>query len=257
VLLYPMGLIGLLYDSMRFFRDIGVTADRVHLCDLRSLDIAFFGVGQGAERVSLPEWLQAHRTPVLDAYFAIPYGTFLFVMVGYAIYLYFRREDLLRRFAWSYFFLNVAGFLTYHFYPAAPPWYFASHGCEVDMLAHASAGPNLESVDAMLGFGFFGGLYGRSNDLFGAMPSLHVAYPVLILFAGWHFHRWVGRTLGLLFFFSMTIASVYLLHHWVVDAVVGIVYGVASSVAAALLCAKRGEAHAGEVPGVAPAKPGP
>ena len=28
----------------------------------------------------------------------------------------------MRRFAWTFFFLNVAGFLTYHLYPAAPPW---------------------------------------------------------------------------------------------------------------------------------------
>ena len=162
-----------------------MTPDRVHLCDLRAADASLFGDGTGRRSSSLPEWLQAHRTPFLDLYCSIPYGTFLFVMVGYAIYLYWKKENLLRRFAWSYFFLNVAGFLTYHIYPAAPPWYYAIHGCNVDMLAHASAGPNLESVDAMLGFRFFGGLYGRSNDLFGAVPSLHVAYPVLILFAGW------------------------------------------------------------------------
>ena len=61
---------------------------------------------------------------------------------------------------WSFFVLNIAGFVTYHLYPAAPPWYFHLHGCTVDLAAPASAGPNLTRVDAWLGISYFAGFTG-------------------------------------------------------------------------------------------------
>src|SRR5260370_35847740 len=43
--LYPFCLVGLLYDSSRYYLDVGVSQDRVHLCDLRELDLKLFCVG--------------------------------------------------------------------------------------------------------------------------------------------------------------------------------------------------------------------
>lgn len=224
VLLYPIGLVGLLYDSMRFFRLAFVTPSRVHACDLQAAERALFGVGAAHETPN--DFWQHHASPILDAICAVPYGIFLFAIVGFAIWLYFKDERAMRRFTWVYLALNVAGFATYHVFPAAPPWYVAQHGCAIDLYAHASEGPNLARVDHWLGFGYFHGLYGRSNDVFGAFPSLHVAYPVLILLAGWKIHGGVARTLMVLFFVTMAFASVYLEHHWVIDGLCGIVYAV-------------------------------
>ena len=174
----------------------------------------------------MQEWFQQHSSPILDAIAAIPYGTFIFVVFGYAVYLYFRDFTGLQRFAWSFLILNVLGFVTYHLYPAAPPWYFDAYGCHVDLAAHASEGPALARVDAMLGFGYFHGLYGRSNDVFGAVPSLHSAYPLLLVLEGWRHNRW-GPWLGMLAFsMTMWFAAVYLDHHWVFDVLLGITYSV-------------------------------
>jgi inositol phosphorylceramide synthase catalytic subunit len=120
--------------------------------------------------------------------------------------------------------LNVLGFLTYHVYPAAPPWYFHKYGCIVDLHAHASPGPNLLRVDDMMGIGYFTGFYGRSSDVFGAVPSLHVAYPLLMAIEGWKRHGlWVRA--GLVgFYLWMCSAAVYLDHHWVIDIVLGSIY---------------------------------
>jgi membrane-associated phospholipid phosphatase len=120
----------------------------------------------------------------------------------------------------------VAGFVTYHIYPAAPPWYYHSHGCVVDLGASASAGPNLARVDELLGVHYFTAFYGRSNDVFGAIPSLHVAYPLLIVMEGWRHHRWLLRSVTLLYFSMMCFAAVYLDHHWLIDVIVGLGYGV-------------------------------
>jgi membrane-associated phospholipid phosphatase len=98
------------------------------------------------------------------------------------------------------------------------------HGCAVDLAAHASEGPNLARVDAWLGVPYFAGMYGRASDVFGAMPSLHVAYALIVVLVGWPSLPPLWRAASLAFFFLMTFAAVYLDHHWVLDAVAGIVY---------------------------------
>jgi phosphatidylglycerophosphatase A len=219
--LYPFAILGLVYDAMRFVKDVGVTPERLHICDLRALDSRWFGFADGT---TLHDWLQAHPSPILDAICAVPYGTFIEVAVFFAIYLYVKDYPAMRRFAWTFLLVNLCGFVTYHVYPAAPPWYFHSHGCNVDLAAHASEGPNLARVDARMGFAYFHSFYGRSSDVFGAVPSLHVAYPLLVLVFGWPHFRVVGRTLASLFFATMCFAAVYLDHHWVIDVVMGIAY---------------------------------
>lgn len=242
--IYPFGLVGLFYDAMRYVQNVGLSPERVHLCDLRAAEARFFGFGltiDGAP-ATLHDWIQLHHVPVLDAFFAIPYGTFVFACLGFAVWLYRRDYPRMRRFAWGFFALNVAGFATYHLYPAAPPWYFHAHGCVVDMAAHASEGPALARVDAWLGVPYFHGMYGRASDVFGAVPSLHVAYPLLIILEGWAVLGRLGRAAAIAFFVSMCGGAVYLDHHWVIDVVLGLAYCVATfsvvRVASARLAAK-------------------
>ena len=221
---YPIGLVGLLYTSMKAVQNVGVSESTVHVCDLRAHEVALFGVTMNGERVTLHDWFQLHPSPVLDALCAIPYGTFAFVCFACATWLYFRDYARMVRFTWCFLVLNVAGFVTYHLYPAAPPWYFHAHGCRVDLLAHASEGPNLARVDAWLGVPYFAGMYGRSSDVFGAVPSLHVAYALIVVLEGWAVLRNGWRVASIGFFGLMCFAAVYLDHHWVIDAVIGILY---------------------------------
>jgi membrane-associated phospholipid phosphatase len=62
--------------------------------------------------------------------------------------------------------------------------------------------------------------------VFGAVPSLHVAYPLLMILEGWKRHRALGRTLLLAFYACMAFAAVYLDHHWIIDAIVGSTYAI-------------------------------
>ncbi len=225
----PIGLVGVLYDTMRFVKNVGLTPDNVHVCDVRAIDQRFFGMNYQGARITLHDYLQQHWTPFLDRYCAIPYGIFIAVVVAYSVYLFRRDYPGLLRFTWSFLALNVAGFITYHVYPAAPPWYYHHYGCVVDLATHASEGPNLARVDAWLGIPYFAGVYGRSSDVFGAVPSLHVAYPLLMLLEGFRRHRWLGRVLLIWFYLSMCFAAVYLDHHWVFDIVLGSFYTVVIS----------------------------
>jgi membrane-associated phospholipid phosphatase len=125
---------------------------------------------------------------------------------------------------WGFFILNVAGFVTYHIYPAAPPWYYHLRGCAVDLHAAASEGANLARVDQLLGIHYFAGFYGRSSDVFGAMPSLHVSYPLLMVVEGWAKHRAPGRIALVAFYVWMCFSAAYLDHHWILDIVAGSAY---------------------------------
>jgi hypothetical protein len=232
---YPMALVGLLYDLMKLVQNVGVSVDRVHVCDLRDAELALFGLGAGASRITLHDWFLAHHATFVDVWCAIPYGTFIFVDLGFCFWLFWRDLAAMQRFAWSFFALNVAGFVTYHLYPAAPPWYFHAHGCAVDLATKASTGAALARVDELFGVRYFAGMYGRSSDVFGAVPSLHVAYPLLIPLVGWRLLGPVGRALSIAFWLTMCLAAVYLDHHWVIDVVVGLAYCVAVHLAMGLV----------------------
>lgn len=218
--LFPVGMVAFLYDAMRLVKGVGVTVDRVHLCDLRAMELALFG----SSGHTLHDWFQAHPSALLDALCAVPYGTYLYAVLATVGFLYLRDFQRLQRFAWTFFLLNVAGFVTYHLLPAAPPWYFHAHGCTVDLAARASEAAPLARVDARLGVAYFHGFYGRSNDVFGAIPSLHVAYPTLIALETWPYLRPAARALAVTYALLMYLGAVYLDHHWVVDVLVGLSY---------------------------------
>lgn len=235
----PIGCVGLLYDFMGAVKDWGLSPARIHVCDLRAVESRLFGFRLGGEPMTLHDWFLVHHHPVVDAICAVPYGVFIFAIMGYAIFLVTRDNVTAQRYGWAFFLLNFAGFVTYHVYPAAPPWYFHAHGCVADLAQHASPGVPLSRVDAALDatagaairhlvptfdFHYFAGMYGRSNDVFGAVPSLHVAYPLLMCIEGWRFHRWPGRAVLVGFYAVMCFAAVYLDHHWVIDVVLGTIY---------------------------------
>lgn len=220
----PACLVAVLYDAMRFVKNVGLSPARVHVCDLRATEIRYFGITMNGERTTVHDWFQAHHHPALDLGFAVPYATFLGVVAVLTIYLYFRDVPAQRRFTLGFLALNVAGFATYHLYPAAPPWYYHAHGCVADLATKASEGANLARVDATLGISYFASFYKRSNDVFGAMPSLHVAYPLLIVLEGWKSFGVFLRAFSIVFWLSMCVAAVYLDHHWISDVVAGLTY---------------------------------
>jgi hypothetical protein len=212
---------------MRPLQTLGLSESRVLSCGLRGVEARLFGDGTS----TLQDYFVVHHAPALDLFAAFPYATFIFWSVVGAIYMYFRDRAAMKRFAWGWFALNVLGFITYHGLPAAPPWYLHEHGCAIDLATRPTEGAALMRVDAMLGIHFFHGMYARGSSVFGALPSLHCAYPLLLVLEGWKsFKPWM-RVLAILYWFSMVFAAVYLDHHWLIDAIVGGSYAVLVSFA--------------------------
>jgi hypothetical protein len=229
----PLFVLFLLYDSMRFWESVGAIPTRILGCGLHHAEMVLFGIPYHGSWVTPNEFFALHHAPIVDLLCAFPYGTYLVVMVGTWAVLYWTDGVAARRFAWGVLGTHILGFATYHLVPAAPPWYIALHGCVIDIKTKSFEGAALSRVDAMLGINYFHDLYARSSAVFGALPSLHAAYPLFGILAtlGRVRVRWMVPQF--VFASLMLFATVYLGHHYVLDGLLGITYAI---VAFAVVC---------------------
>lgn len=233
--LLPIMLIGIIYDSMRYYSDY--IRGEIHVKFPYDFDKRFFGIETADGRLTPNEWWQKHTFPLLDLITGFFYLSFITIYAGisayHALVLPLISKDPVQRMhanrigpyvTWAFFWLNFIGYTTYFWFPAAPPWYVAEHGfgpAKMDTLASAAGAIRF---DQLLGTQFFTGMYGRSADVFGAIPSLHVAYPLLsVLFA---FQVGSLRTVSIIFYAVMCFSAVYLNHHYIIDVLWGSSYAV-------------------------------
>jgi membrane-associated phospholipid phosphatase len=230
--LFPFFLTLIIYDSMKFYNDFLRAEIRVKWP--YEFDKHFFGINTPEGRLTLNEYFQKHIHPFLDLLTGFYYLTFAFIYLGIAIYwrfilkttsvlLHLRLSRQAGALVWGFFWLNILGYTTYYWFPAAPPWYVAAHGLAEppDM----SVGPSQAGAvrfDQLLGTHFFSDFYGKSNDVFGAIPSLHVAYPFLALCFSFYFKSL--RLFCLWFYLVMCFSALYLNHHYMIDILWGSTY---------------------------------
>jgi len=225
---FPFALFGAAYGWLGLLGP-HVVSRGVHVAGPYLLDKELFGLGEGAWRVTLNELFARYHGKVLDVVTGLAYASFLYVVLGAAVFLALADRSAagarrVRHFGWCFLALNVAGFATYAAFPAAPPWYVSLHGLgPVD----PAATPNpaaLARVDALFGVPYFATFYAHSQEVFGSMPSMHCAYPLLM----WLFVRELGRPwasrAALLFWLVTCFAAVYLQHHYVIDGIAGAGY---------------------------------
>lgn len=213
----PVFPIAIGFDSLRYLRPIFVTAERVHGCDLRSVELALFGVGPDT---TLPDYFATHHALFFDFLFSIPYGAFIWIILAYGLSLYYRNIARGRVCAWSFVALYLMAFAAWLAFPAAPPWYIQAHGCVIDAGAGSSAA-GLTRVDEALGIHYFQAWYGRGPTPFGAMPSVHNALAMLGLLVFWPISGVKERIANSVYVLWMICASVYLDHHWLIDGFAG------------------------------------
>lgn len=188
-------------------------------------------------------WLQQRMwqgTPQwYDFYFYVLYTLHFLLPLLCAILLWKRRAAFYRPFLASFSALSLAAFLTYVIFPAAPPWMAADQG-RIGPLRHISL-----DVWSAMGVSHPALLYDKiSPNLVAAVPSLHAAYPLLLLLFlgrsfGWRRVWWVS-----FYPVSVWVAVVYLGEHYVVDVILGVLYAaVADRVVMRLVAARRRRAQ--------------
>ncbi len=215
------GLLGLVYDTTRLVRNLGVTPARVHLCDLRALDMRIASATVDGTRGTVHDWIQVHPWPALDLVCAVPYGTFLFVIIGFAVYLYAKDYARMRRFGWAFLILNLVA--SSRITSIRPPRLVlprarlprrprraAERGREPRARRRSAGHPLLSRL-----------LRPRERDLRRgpiAPRRLSAAHPPLRL-AGPEVAR---RVFACLFMLTMCTAAGGLDHHWIIDIVIGL-----------------------------------
>lgn len=220
--------IALGYESVRWLRPLFLTEDRVLACGLHRADAALFGFGSG---LAPPDLFATWHSWPADLFFAFPYTVFWVAVMLWSVWLFFTNRAMLRRFLWTLALVHLAAFVVWLVLPAAPPWYVRLHGCQIDLNAAPSPAA-LARLDAGFGIGYFQSFYSRAPTVFGAMPSLHVAFPTVAMVTGWPVFSRAGRVLAVSLVVWMLAASVYLDHHWLMDGVLSVV--LTASVHAAL-----------------------
>ncbi|MGC4094142.1 MAG: phosphatase PAP2 family protein [Polyangiaceae bacterium] len=215
--LSPLLVVILGYDAMRYITPLLVGESRVAACGLRAVELSLFRVGPDQ---TLGEFIASHHTPALDLFFAVPYTLFVYIGAATVIYLYRRDIQHMRRYVLAFVFAHFMAFACWLLVPAAPPWYVHTHGCTIDMLAHGNPA-GLSRVDRLLGIGYFANFYGRAASVYGAMPSMHCAYPMLGLLAAYPTATRRSKLLHVGYALWMFVAALYLDHHWVLDALAG------------------------------------
>lgn len=213
----PYLAVGFGYDLVRYARTVALTSQRVWGCGLRDFELSLFSVAPG---VTFQDYFALHHHPVLDVIFSVPYAIFVYVAIAYAAYLFFVDRQRMRHYLWAFMIANFISFAMWLIIPAAPPWYLRAAGCSIDLNAQPSAAALLR-VDALFGMDYFQRFYSRAASVYGAMPSMHCAYPLLGLLTAWKAASWRTRPIHIVYTLVMFVAAVYLDHHWIVDALAG------------------------------------
>ena len=186
---------------------------------LRFDEIAFGGT---APTVRLQRWLdvRAGRVHWWDYLAWIFYLSHFVVTVSVAAVLYFKNRALFRRLAAVVLTVSVAGFVTYFIVPAVPPWLASRQGALPpttrvvhDVWAHLGL-PGVAKV--------FNGDAQLANPV-AALPSLHAAWPLLVLLVLWPTMR-RGRWVLVAYNLVMCAVLVYGAEHYVSDILLGWAY---------------------------------
>ncbi len=213
----PFLFILLSYDFLRGFADnLGPRADFVNLINLEK------GLFGSIPTITLqnmfyhptgPSWLDYFATMFYFLHFALP------LSFGFMLWLYNR--GYFRQFVTGILLLSYAGWVTFLIYPSAPPWMASQDGylqgvhkiLDVTLQAFPDKW-NLPSV-----------YHNFNPNPVAAMPSLHAAYPFLVLLFALSFFK-----LKALFFLPYVLLTwfsiVYLGEHYVVDILAGAIYAI-------------------------------
>ena len=209
----PFYVLLVAYDFLR--GAVSVAPWHAHVAAQIDVDKALFGG-------TLPTvWLQQHlwhpsHFHWYDYGVWAVYMTHFFVVWIVAAALWRSSRARFRRYAVLTVILTVAAFLTYWLYPAQPPWLAAlgQHAWNVDRI--------VPQVWGHLGIKTVQSAYENSGfvNTVAAMPSLHAAYPFMLMLFFWA-AGWRARIVLGAYTLAMAFTLVYGGEHFVADILAG------------------------------------
>ena len=149
------------------------------------------------------------------------------IVVGFVFWV--TNREYYWRFVAALLLMCFLAFVTYLFWPSAPPWY----------QLHEVVKINDKTVHALWGFTAVSPIYHSFNpNKFAAFPSLHAAFPMLAAVYAWQRYKLLAVGLAL-WSLAVTISIVYLGEHYVVDALISIVYVAVATVVVETVSRRR------------------
>jgi membrane-associated phospholipid phosphatase len=249
----PFVVAAVAYEALRGLVRLRHDTD-VHVGALAALDASLFSVDTGSGSLPLTDLVSAAPHPVLDVICGVAYLLFLPELFGLAVYFFFTSRPRMLQVSLGFLLTNLLGWGIWLLYPAAPPWYVDAFGTGPVVLDAASSPAGIARLDSLVGLPIAATFYAQSANVFGAMPSLHVAYPTMVALVCWPLGGRL-RVATVVYAAVVAYAAVYLRHHYVLDVVAGL--GVAVAVWPLLLRLSPAERTAHELPppALAPALP--
>jgi hypothetical protein len=201
------------YDYLR--GAVSVTEGHAHVVAQLDFDKALFGGHVPAVWLQERLWDAGHVRWYDYGVWAVYMTHFFAVWVTAALLWRFARARF-RRYAVTAVLLSLAAFATYWAYPAQPPW-LAGEGVRM-----ASVDRIVPIVWGQLGVPTAQSIYENGDFVnpVAAMPSLHAAFPLMLLLFFWSGGWWVRLALGS-YTLAMAFTLVYGGEHFVADVVAG------------------------------------
>lgn len=210
----------IIFDFMKAFPNYVYQA--VHIEDLYNAEKKCFGVQQGEVVLTPNEYWSANHTTWLDVLTGFFYLSWVPVPLGFAAFLFFKNRKWFLQFSLTFLLVNIMGFVIYYVYPAAPPWYIQEYGFVFEAGTPGNTA-GLSRFDAYFDVSIFKSLYEKSSNVFAAMPSLHSAYPLIVLYYGWKIRlKWINLIFATIML-GIWFSAVYTSHHYVLDVLAGMV----------------------------------
>lgn len=207
-----------IYDAMRIYPNFNF--NDIHILEIYELEKSLFGIKSGGQILTPNEYLVNNTEVVSDFLSGIFYLTWVPLPMMYCIYLFFTDKRMLLIFSATFLLANIIGFTIYYLYPAAPPWYIANFGTEVDFSIPGNAAQLLR-FDDIIGYPLFEKMYNKNANVFAAIPSLHSAYPVVLLYFASKKKKWWLTALCIIEVIGIWYAAVYSMHHYIIDVILG------------------------------------
>jgi len=213
----------IIFDYMKALPNY--TFSQVHIADLYHLERSLFGINYNGMILTPNEYWRVNGTTHLDIIAGLFYICWIPVPLSFGAYLFFKNRRQFLSFAMTFFVVNLLGFVVYYTYPAAPPWYVYEHGFVFEPNTIGNTG-GLAKFDAYFNVTIFKSIYSKGSNVFAAMPSLHSAYPIIVMYYGLKNKLgFINIVLGIVMV-GIWLTAIYTSHHYILDVIAGIIIAV-------------------------------
>jgi hypothetical protein len=227
----PFILLWVAYDFMRGVADDN--AGRIHILEPYLLERDLFrpllhGLTPNDALLAFQQALgDAPLRHLLDAMASGFYAMHMAapIVLAWIFWNTLKDRGIFYRFMMALSLTTWISYATYFLYPAAPPWYVRDFGFVQPQAAFKGSGAgNLLHTDDWIGIPLFESVYKHLNpNKFAALPSLHAAFPLLILI--YVLFRFRKKGLWVLPYpLGVWASAVYLDHHYVIDILLAVAY---------------------------------